>query len=508
MNSNIYACLVLLLACNSLFAQNFNRPTPALVPKYEFQRLKPDNPGYYFMAPFPLGHIQPGSSAFPKPAMILDANGYLVWYMPVYSENLLDFKYIPEENRFSLINYRSANDIRFQILDSSFNFQAEYHTVGNLAPDLHEFKLTSGQNFLISALSDSVMDLSNYTFNGAPGSPQTHAIGYVVQEVYPDNNLLFQWNSNDHIAPAQAYEAYGYSPDYFDYCHGNAIEEYSDTTLLVSQRNLNAVYCINRKTGAVIWQFGGKSNAFTFTNDPGFSGQHDIRVLPNGHITLFDNGNSGPLTFSRAVEYQLDTVLKTAVKVWQYYYTPPFFSPAMGSFQTTSNHLRLVNFGFSFRPNPNMVLVNENLQLVSKLSFADSFLVYRAYVFDFPFSQSQRPEITCQEIAGSLILSAPDGYTKYVWSNGDSSQTTVITQPGEFQVWVNYGSGMIGSLPVTIQNVQDFCNSSSVDTPEAGQENPVTGYFDLLGRPSDRPGNAGFYLVRYKNGEVKAVFME
>jgi hypothetical protein len=58
-----------------------------------------------------------------------------------------------------------------------------------------------------------------------------------------------------------------------------------------------------------MWRFGGKRNQFTYVNDPlgGPSYQHDIRVLPNGNITLMDNGNFHTPSLSRAVEYHFDT---------------------------------------------------------------------------------------------------------------------------------------------------------------------------------------------------------
>jgi hypothetical protein len=43
---------------------------------------------------------------------------------------------------------------------------------------------------------------------------------------------------------------------------------------------------------------GGDNNQFSFVNDPEmpihFSGQHDFRLLPNGHYTMFNNGTTCP----------------------------------------------------------------------------------------------------------------------------------------------------------------------------------------------------------------------
>ncbi len=55
-----------------------------------------------------------------------------------------------------------------------------------------------------------------------------------------------------------------------------------------------------------MWILGGKLDQFTFINEHAsnaptyFSYQHDVEVLPNGDITLFDNGNQhSPTLLSR-----------------------------------------------------------------------------------------------------------------------------------------------------------------------------------------------------------------
>src|SRR5690606_33427409 len=107
--------------------------------------------------------------------------------------------------------------------------------------------------------------------------------------------------------------------DYIDYAHGNAVELDSDGNILISSRHMNEITKIDRTTGEIIWRWGGKNNEFTFVNDTlAFSFQHDIRRLPNGNVTLFDNGNHHKPPRSRAVEYELDEVNKTATVVWQY----------------------------------------------------------------------------------------------------------------------------------------------------------------------------------------------
>ena len=60
---------------------------------------------------------------------------------------------------------------------------------------------------------------------------------------------------------------------------------------------------------------GGRNNQFTFPNDPiPLSYQHDVRRLPNGHITIFDNGNYRVPPFSRAVEYAAEATRRAGLE--------------------------------------------------------------------------------------------------------------------------------------------------------------------------------------------------
>jgi len=500
----------ILFVLNSLHAnaQNFNRPVPAEVSPYEFIQYDTTFHGFYLTAPFPLGAAIADSLVNkPKTAMILDAQGYLLWYAPLFSQNLLDFKYHPAQQQYSWIHYKSAEDIRFTLLDANLQLTDSFTTVNGILPDLHEFRITSDQTYLLSGISDSIMDLSAYSFNGVPGSSQTHAIGFVVQEFDEAHQLLFQWNSNDHVHPTEAYENYGYSPAGFDYAHGNAITEHPDGSLLLSFRNTNAIYKVNRQNGQVEWILGGKSSSFTFPNDPGFSAQHDVQILPNGNITLFDNANmAAPPKISRAVEYSLDTMNWTANRVWEYKYTPGFLSPAMGNHQTTADRFHLINYGLNYRPNPSFVLTDDEGNLLSQLFFQDSLVSYRSFIFELPMQQIARPVVSCNQENGVLTLSAPAGYNRYEWSTGESGAAISIDQPGEYQVWVNYGAGMLGSAPFVVSDLANACQSSGTASPLLIENKTVTGYYDVLGRQIERPVKGNLYVIRYSNGTAKMNF--
>ncbi len=502
---NLSFCCFFLTGITALSAQVANRPTPPLVPPFQFVVHDSAFQGYYLMTPFRFGI----NNLSPKPAVILDSKGFVAWYMPVNARNITDFKFNPRWQKYQFVQFLNPQQVDYVVLDSAFNSVDSFTTVNGILPDSHDFQISDDGAYSLAGASDSIMDLSNYLFNGVPGSANTRVTGFVVQEFDEDHNLLFQWDSNDHIPPTAGYAFYGYNPGGFDYCHGNSIAEDTDGNLLLSFRHLNAVYKIDRQTGKVLWQLGGKTSSFSFTNDVGFSGQHDARRLPNGNIALFDNANmAAPPRISRAVEYELDTVNWVATKVWEYKYVPGFFSRAMAGHQTTPGRLHAVSYGLVFRPDPSAVLVDDAGNLITELFFADSVMSYRSYYYDdLPLKNAQRPPIQCSQNGGAVTLTAPPGYDEYVWSTGETTAGINIQESGAYQVWVNYGAGMLGSEPFSIQDINMACPISDVKNIN-GIDNPtIIGYFDLLGRRIARPEypeqGGKIYLVQYADGRVK-----
>lgn len=145
--------------------------------------------------------------------------------------------------------------------------------------------------------------------------------------------------------------------------HPNSIDFDLDGGVIASFRNLGAVIKIDQNTRQVLWQMGGARNQFTFIGDPwnGFGGQHSVRVLPNGHFIVFDNGVTHTPQTSRAVEYAVDESAKTATMVWQYMPSPPLFNEFTGSVQRLANGNTVVawtNSGWIDEVGPTGVLLN------------------------------------------------------------------------------------------------------------------------------------------------------
>ncbi len=111
-----------------------------------------------------------------------------------------------------------------------------------------------------------------------------------------------------------------------EYAHANACFVQPDGNVIVSWRDLDLIALVDRETGTFLWAI----------QDREWGGQHDPRLLDNGHITLFANGSEqvGP-EFSRVLE--IDPA--NGDIVWTYRGTPvdTFFSPRISGAQRLAN---------------------------------------------------------------------------------------------------------------------------------------------------------------------------
>jgi hypothetical protein len=411
--------------------------------------------------------------------------------------------YHPDHNLYSLIRMTGQADFYRLVLDTSFNVIDSIASGTAYSLDMHDFQILDNGNLMVVNKVDSAIDLSAFNFyGGIQGSDSTICAGFVLREFDAAHNVVFEWNSLDHIHPTEAIDStYGYIPLSFDCAHGNSVDEDTDGNFLVSLRHTNSVVKVNRASGNVMWRLGGRLSDFTFPNDSnGFSGQHDVRRTTDGNIAMFDNMNSktpAPIR-SRAVEFELDMINMTATRVWKYRYLPGFFARAMGSHQETPFDYHLIAYGYSYRPNPSVVLIDPADNIVSTLYFRDSATTYRARIHDLPF-ELNRPIVQCSNSSGTLTLTAPSNHSEYLWSSGETTQSITVSATGTYQVWVNHGIGMMGSEPTIITDLLANCLDIAVDENGLLTAQRIVAVYDLLGRSVHNPELNALYLVRYED---------
>jgi hypothetical protein len=393
-------------------------------------------------------------------AIILDRTGNVVYYMP----GLLGGGFCLQPN--GMMSYGAG--LGFNIMDSTFTV-VDSVAVKNLDEmDKHELQILPNGHFLMLGNDHVIMDLSSYFWHGQYGSDSTTVIFGVVQEQDANHNVVFEWHARDHFIFDEADTFFLDHSPLLTWTHCNAVELDIDGNFLLSNRDFNEIIKINRADSSIMWRLGGTQNQFTFVNSPvPFYGQHDIRRIGNGDITLFDNGNNYTPHGARALEFHLDEVNKIATQVWSYTFDSAAWSYSQGNVQRLHNSNTLVNFGNYPNDSVTFVVVDSSGSRIFEL---DDLVSYRAFHYSSLPWQLHRPEITCFDSLGVTYLDAGAGYASYVWSNGGSTQIIHIPAAiGTYHVFVPYGQdGFISSEQFIVTDTSNMCGTLAVPEIKSG----------------------------------------
>ncbi|HYJ33710.1 MAG TPA: aryl-sulfate sulfotransferase [Candidatus Binatia bacterium] len=352
---------------------NASSAAPAESLPFDFPAIHADVPG----APAP-GRLFVSDLFFnirgpriPSYLMILENDGTPYWYRQIDGVGL-DFKMQPDGR---LTYFDSAHDA-FYAMDARYAVVDSFRCGNGYSTDNHDLLLLPNGHAVLMSADPQVMDLS-----ALGGYPNAVVIGLIIQELDQAKNVVFQWRSWDHFQITDMI-FHRIDAPVVDYVHGNSIDVDPEGNFILSSRHMNEVTKISRATGEILWRLGGKNNQFRFVNEPiAFSHQHHVRLLPDGHLTMFDNGNFRVPQFSRAVEYAIDETNRTATLAWQYRLTPDVFGVAFGSVQRLPNGNTLIGWGAT---QPTLTEVDPGGQIVSRLSFDSGVASYRSFRFEWP----------------------------------------------------------------------------------------------------------------------------
>lgn len=331
--------------------------------------------GNIFCTPRPMG-----SAPYDNYSAILDNYGTPVFYRQWPRRNN-DFKTLVN-NQLTFCDFDNSIPAinKYLVMDSHFNF-IDTLTMGNgYHVDQHDVLMDEDGNHFLMAYDPQIVNMDTVV---PGGNTEATVVGFIVQELDADHNVIFQWRSWDHFEITDANHT-DFLADLIDYAHGNAFEIDFDGNMLMSLRNMEEITKIDLNTGEIIWRFGlhSQNNMFTFLNDTvGFSWQHDVRRLPNGNITVFDNGNYHATPFSQALEFELDVENLTAELVWSHQHDPIIYGKATGAHRRLENNNAFICWGLTWPMNYSEVTHDGDLKW--DFGWTEDVWDYRAFKFDW-----------------------------------------------------------------------------------------------------------------------------
>ena len=334
---------------------------------------------------------------------IIDNNGVPVLRKKI-SNAVTDFKQHSNGMYSYALRKESKNSFGFWeneivILDEKLNEIKRVETIGLSHTDNHDFIITNEGTYLLMSYDSNYRDFTEY---GLSSNELTR--DSVIQEISPSGNIIFEWNSWDHM---NIFDCLIHRfPD--DYAHINSFFIDSDGHIVASFRGCSTILKINRLNGEIIWSLGGSNPSLSIISDPynEFCGQHTATSYSDGVLTIFDNGGhcngdreSKHGQFSRALEYIIDVDNSTATFNNHYILqnNMEFYSKSGGSFYKTRNGNWLVNWASGVdhgitEINPNINEIVFNIEISNNDEIINNYRAYRVYEFIIPIKSNNKIE--------------------------------------------------------------------------------------------------------------------
>ncbi len=354
--------------------------------------------GYLFLAPAFFSQNGP---------LIVDNGGQLIWSEPLpHGVGAFDFRVQRYRGKPVLTWFQgtvaTSGPMRgigigsFVIADSSYHVIARVRAGHGYQADLHDFVLTPRGTALLFAYKAVPADLTSV------GGPHNGTVwDSVLQEIdVRTGRVVFEWHSIGHVAFSDSYAPVTPAGVPWDYFHINSLDIGRDGNLIVSARQTWAVYKIDRHSGAIIWRLGGKQSSFVMGPGTQFAWQHDARLLPDGSISVFDDGATPPIhKQSRGIVLALDMTHMTATLARVYTHTPALLANSQGNMQLLPNGDVLISWGD--QPYISEYDRNGSLRFDAHLPFSTE--TYRAFRFRWVGHPRTRPAIAARRARGAAI---------------------------------------------------------------------------------------------------------
>lgn len=245
------------------------------------------------------GFIMVRKTTEPGAQIILNSQGNIVWYQVLDTALFRPFSLTSDTSYIAL----KATD---EIIEMSIDDDTLCHIkkgTNDFNRDLHHEIYKDSKGHLVALTKEiGTFDMRSYG-----GTATDSVVGDGILVLDAKGNEIWRWNIFDHMDTIADEVIYKTKKDW---SHANAVNEDLDGNYLVSFRNFNQVWKIDRRDGHIIWRLGEQGD---FSLDPQgyFKGQHAAHINPRGELMLFDNNAEGKKS-SRALAFKINDDHKSA----------------------------------------------------------------------------------------------------------------------------------------------------------------------------------------------------
>jgi hypothetical protein len=299
-----------------------NEALPGFIPKFQIESVGAS-------AVDPVWRLFDMSELFstaPAGVFMVDDEGTTRWYIGDADDytDLLDI--------YQGLHLRPDGTVSYTRRDTAYIIDELGELTMQIAAD--SLGASSGFHHDMTELPNGNFLILGFTFQDIDylGEGTLHVAGDMIYEFTPAGELVWSWNSFDHLDPQRRREDFYSSvkipdPDTgtegYDWTHGNGLV-YTDVddTILLSLRHQDWILAIDHQTGDIRWHLGDEGDFTLVDGEQWFFHQHSPQWQPDGSLLIYDNAVGNPAqsdsdAHTRAVRYVLDMNAMTATQVWQ-----------------------------------------------------------------------------------------------------------------------------------------------------------------------------------------------
>jgi len=445
-------------------------------PPITIDSLNNPGPGYIFMATWDrnLPHL------YANFIFILDSVGHIIDSVRINGAPY-DFRIQPN----GLLSYALGDfagnvpgpgeELQHIVLNSTLAVVDSFKMKNGYVTDFHEFHMLPSGHVMMMSYHTIIFDMSTIV---PGGQTNCSLVINVIQEQDADRNVVFEWRNIDYIPITDS--DLDLTANRINYGTLNGFDVDDDGNILASFRNHSEIMKISRATGEVMWRMGSPRSEFTYVgeheeNAPYYHArQHNILKLPNGNISLFDNGEFHQPPYSRGVEYALDEVNKVATLVSEVRYpNGNIFCATAGNAQLLPNGGWFIGYGV---PHPqhvkrNAVEYHPDGSIALELSLPSGVLAYRTYKLPWK-GLIKRPAVTHFDLIQGFTYTFNDTINsiftdvkiKYIELTAYGyNEATIIRLPfGPVQAEFNEDVTIVYPVSILYENIGIFSHTSEI----------------------------------------------
>ncbi len=312
---------------------------------------------------------------------IINKYGDAVWYIP-----LLDNKIFIEQSNITEFRMTDAGTI---LLYSSTGFSSGISLVcetdlqgnilwkapndGQVSKDTseyyhHDFKRLTNGNYMVLGCKygwrnvPPDVDLKNIRKINIDSISNPKRIKYLFNTIIEYNKagkVVWSWDLNDHITDKELFATGVVTntvrrelpPRAELYGHMNSFDvDPKGEFIYANFRDIHEIFKIRKSTGKVEYRYVGGRDAVPGSKEINFMSQHDVNFLPNGNLSLFNNGNAKDENApSEAIEFTQAQEGKPGEIVWSFSCkmdtTNKGKTTRYGGVQDLGNGIKLISMG-------------------------------------------------------------------------------------------------------------------------------------------------------------------